>query len=162
MLPRSPRRYGARIKVAEVPPGPPVLQTLVAEVYGPSDQARHRPGSKDSRDFRNAPTAWWTSTGMSRTISRKPTCRRQRKGCAERHTPKTISHTRAGASAGYSAGLLHQPREKEDVNIMLDLPRALRQRRRNCSRYVFAPAMPTRCLSLVPQASRRSCRSANW
>lgn len=29
-------RYGARIKVAEVPPGPPVLQTLVAEVYGPS------------------------------------------------------------------------------------------------------------------------------
>jgi multidrug efflux pump subunit AcrB len=28
-------RYGARIKVAEVPPGPPVLATLVAEVYGP-------------------------------------------------------------------------------------------------------------------------------
>jgi multidrug efflux pump subunit AcrB len=28
-------RNGARIKVAEVPPGPPVLQTLVAEVYGP-------------------------------------------------------------------------------------------------------------------------------
>ena len=28
-------RYGARIKVAEVPPGPPVLETLVAEVYGP-------------------------------------------------------------------------------------------------------------------------------
>jgi multidrug efflux pump subunit AcrB len=27
--------FGARIKVAEVPPGPPVLQTLVAEVYGP-------------------------------------------------------------------------------------------------------------------------------
>ena len=27
-------RFGARIKVAEVPPGPPVLQTLVAEVYG--------------------------------------------------------------------------------------------------------------------------------
>ncbi len=27
--------YGARVQVAEVPPGPPVLQTLVAEVYGP-------------------------------------------------------------------------------------------------------------------------------
>jgi len=27
--------YGARIKVAEVPPGPPVLSTLVAEIYGP-------------------------------------------------------------------------------------------------------------------------------
>src|SRR5690606_32344053 len=29
------KRYDARIKVAEVPPGPPVLQTLVAEIYGP-------------------------------------------------------------------------------------------------------------------------------
>ncbi|HEU0006923.1 MAG TPA: efflux RND transporter permease subunit, partial [Terriglobia bacterium] len=29
------KRYDANIKVAEVPPGPPVLQTLVAEVYGP-------------------------------------------------------------------------------------------------------------------------------
>ena len=29
------RRFGATLKVAEVPPGPPVLQTLVAEVYGP-------------------------------------------------------------------------------------------------------------------------------
>ena len=32
-------RMGARIQVVEVPPGPPVLQTLVAEVYGP-DTAR--------------------------------------------------------------------------------------------------------------------------
>jgi multidrug efflux pump subunit AcrB len=29
------RKYGMRLKIAEVPPGPPVLQTLVAEVYGP-------------------------------------------------------------------------------------------------------------------------------
>ena len=33
-------RYGARIKVAEVPPGPPVLETLVAEVYGPAMDRR--------------------------------------------------------------------------------------------------------------------------
>ena len=36
------QRFGARIKVAEVPPGPPVLETLVAEVYGPSLEERHR------------------------------------------------------------------------------------------------------------------------
>ncbi|CAK0759038.1 membrane hypothetical protein [Gammaproteobacteria bacterium] len=29
------RAQGARIKVAEIPPGPPVLQTIVAEIYGP-------------------------------------------------------------------------------------------------------------------------------
>lgn len=34
------RRYGANVKVAEVPPGPPVVSTLVAEVYGPTDERR--------------------------------------------------------------------------------------------------------------------------
>ena len=34
------RRFSATIQVSEVPPGPPVLQTLVAEVYGPSLEER--------------------------------------------------------------------------------------------------------------------------
>ncbi|MCZ8145221.1 efflux RND transporter permease subunit [Flavobacterium sp.] len=29
------KRYGAHVKIIEVPPGPPVLSTLVAEIYGP-------------------------------------------------------------------------------------------------------------------------------
>ncbi|MGB5435181.1 MAG: efflux RND transporter permease subunit [Maribacter sp.] len=29
------KKYGANVKVVEVPPGPPVLSTIVAEVYGP-------------------------------------------------------------------------------------------------------------------------------
>jgi multidrug efflux pump subunit AcrB len=32
------KKFGANIKVVEVPPGPPVLSTLVAEVYGPGHQ----------------------------------------------------------------------------------------------------------------------------
>jgi multidrug efflux pump subunit AcrB len=36
------QRYNARLKVAEVPPGPPVLETLVAEVYGPDADGRNR------------------------------------------------------------------------------------------------------------------------
>ena len=35
-------KYGARVAVAEVPPGPPVLQTLVAEIYGPNEEARQK------------------------------------------------------------------------------------------------------------------------
>ncbi|PIR17080.1 MAG: multidrug transporter AcrB, partial [Elusimicrobia bacterium CG11_big_fil_rev_8_21_14_0_20_64_6] len=34
------KRHGARVQVAEVPPGPPVLSTLVFEVYGPDDAKR--------------------------------------------------------------------------------------------------------------------------
>jgi hypothetical protein len=35
-------RYGARVALSEVPPGPPVLQSLVAEVYAPDEDARRR------------------------------------------------------------------------------------------------------------------------
>jgi multidrug efflux pump subunit AcrB len=33
-------KHGGRAKIAEIPPGPPVLSTLVAEVYGPDDATR--------------------------------------------------------------------------------------------------------------------------
>jgi multidrug efflux pump subunit AcrB len=39
-LASTAKRLGATIQVAEVPPGPPVLQTLVAEVYGPDHDRR--------------------------------------------------------------------------------------------------------------------------
>ena len=41
-----------RIQVAEVPPGPPVLQTLVAEVYGPDAGAADGGGRADQGDLR--------------------------------------------------------------------------------------------------------------
>ncbi len=34
------RRRGARVKVVEIPPGPPVMDTMVAEIYGPTEAAR--------------------------------------------------------------------------------------------------------------------------
>ncbi|HEY0856974.1 MAG TPA: efflux RND transporter permease subunit, partial [Albitalea sp.] len=34
------RRFGANVKVVEVPPGPPVLAPIVAEVYGPEAEGR--------------------------------------------------------------------------------------------------------------------------
>ena len=36
------QRYGAAVKIVEVPPGPPVLSPVVAEVYGPDHAARTR------------------------------------------------------------------------------------------------------------------------
>jgi multidrug efflux pump subunit AcrB len=34
------RRFGANVKVVEVPPGPPVLAPIVAEIYGPEAEGR--------------------------------------------------------------------------------------------------------------------------
>src|SRR5690606_9660587 len=33
-------KYGAKVKIVEVPPGPPVLSTIVAEVYGPDHRVQ--------------------------------------------------------------------------------------------------------------------------
>ncbi len=36
------RRFGANVKVVEVPPGPPVLSPIVAEIYGPEASGRQQ------------------------------------------------------------------------------------------------------------------------
>ncbi|MBS0284295.1 MAG: efflux RND transporter permease subunit, partial [Proteobacteria bacterium] len=42
MLAKIGEKYGASVKVVEVPPGPPVLSPLVAEVYGPDYAGQRR------------------------------------------------------------------------------------------------------------------------
>ena len=73
MLEPIAERYGARIKVAEVPPGPPVLSTMVAEIYGPDPRAAARGGGPgEARSSRRRPASW-TWTGSSRIRSRSST-----------------------------------------------------------------------------------------
>lgn len=48
-------RYGANIKVVEVPPGPPVLSTLVAEIYGPTTEIRRSVAANVRDIFENTP-----------------------------------------------------------------------------------------------------------
>ncbi len=49
------RRYGASAKIAEIPPGPPVLSTLVAEVYGPDDSTRLATAARVRRVMETTP-----------------------------------------------------------------------------------------------------------
>src|SRR5262249_39743276 len=48
-------RHGARAAGAEGPPGPPVMQALVAEVYGPDDVARRRLAERVRAIFSTTP-----------------------------------------------------------------------------------------------------------
>ena len=48
-------KYGANIKVVEVPPGPPVLSTLVAEVYGPNLDMQRNIGRQIKQIFNDTP-----------------------------------------------------------------------------------------------------------
>ena len=119
-------KYGARVAVAEVPPGPPVLQTLVAEIYGPSDQARLALAEKVREIFKSTPGVvdidWYVEADQPKTIFVID----KEKAALHGISAETISQTLRIAVGGDSVDLLHQPREKEDVNIMLELPRALR------------------------------------
>jgi len=47
-------KLGARIQVVEMPPGPPVLQTVVAEIYGPDDRTRRQVAADMTRMFEKA------------------------------------------------------------------------------------------------------------
>jgi multidrug efflux pump subunit AcrB len=49
------KRYGANVKVVEVPPGPPVLAPIVAEIYGPDAEGRRALAAKVRALFNNTP-----------------------------------------------------------------------------------------------------------
>ncbi len=46
---------GASIKVVETPPGPPVLATLLAEIYGPDSQSRRATATELEKIFKSIP-----------------------------------------------------------------------------------------------------------
>ncbi len=119
-------RFGARVKVAEVPPGPPVLETLVAEVYGPS-QAGEIAYARRLRDlFRSTPGVvdvdWYVEDDQTRLDLRVE----QQKASLNGIAPAQIARTMQVASAGAAAGLLHQDSSKEDIPLTVRLDRPSR------------------------------------
>ena len=119
-------RYDARVAVAEVPPGPPVLQTLVAEIYGPDENARIKLATKVRDVFRRTAGVvdvdWYVEADQPRTLFVID----KEKAALHGISAETISRTLRIAVGGESVDLLHLPREKEDVNVMLELPRSSR------------------------------------
>lgn len=122
------QRFGARVAIAEVPPGPPVLQTLVAEIYGPDDAARAALAEQVRAIFQSTPGVvdvdWYVEADQpkSRFVIDKE------KAALVGISAETISQTLRIAVGGDSVDLLHVPREKEDVNLVLQLPRSARVR----------------------------------
>jgi len=117
------RKYDARLAVAEVPPGPPVLQTLVAEVYGPDQDSRLKLAAEVKKIFEETPGVvdvdWYVEADQpkARFVVDKE------KAALNGISADTIARTLAIAGHGQSVDLVHQPREKEDVNIVLELAR---------------------------------------
>jgi multidrug efflux pump subunit AcrB len=119
-------RYGARIKVAETPPGPPVLETMVAEVYGPSQEGQLRIAQQIRDLFRKTAgmvdVDWYVEDDQPKYRLAVDKEKAALHGISE----DDIARTMQVATAGGAAGLLHAPQEKEDVPITVRLDRATR------------------------------------
>jgi multidrug efflux pump subunit AcrB len=121
-------RYGANVKVAEVPPGPPVLQTLVAEVYGPDYPGQIEVARKIRGIFEKAEGVvdvdWYVEDDQPRYRFEVD----QEKAASNGVSTEQVDATLRLAIGGTNVGLLHLPLEKEDVPIVLRLPRAERSK----------------------------------
>ncbi|WP_320044923.1 efflux RND transporter permease subunit [uncultured Desulfobacter sp.] len=122
------KKYGATIAVAEVPPGPPVLQTLVAEVYGPNDASRLALAKKVKQIFVQTDGVvdidWYRENNREKTIITVDKEKAALHGISEGDITKAVN---MGLS-GLSVDLFHQPRDKEEIDIVFQLPKAERAR----------------------------------
>jgi len=119
-------RTGARIKVAEVPPGPPVLETMVAEVYGP-DYSRQIEVARQIRDkMEKTPgivdVDWYVEDDQPKYRFVVDKEKAALSGVSEAEIVRALRMT----TAGESEGLVHDEREKEDVPIIIRFDRATR------------------------------------
>jgi multidrug efflux pump subunit AcrB len=120
------KRYNARVKVSEVPPGPPVLQTLVAEIYGP-DYNRQIQIARDIRDiFDRTPGVVDVDSYVEDDQTKFLLALNKEKAALNGISADQIASTVRIATEGMPIGLAHQAEEKEDVPIVLRLPRASR------------------------------------
>ena len=115
-------KYGARVKVAEIPPGPPVLATLVAEIYGPDDSSRAGVAAKVkailAKTLGVVDVDWYREADQAKLTIAVDREKAALSGVAVEDVAKTL-HI---ALNGQDAGLLHLSKEKEPVTINLRLP----------------------------------------
>ncbi|HEY3328831.1 MAG TPA: efflux RND transporter permease subunit [Capsulimonadaceae bacterium] len=120
------KQWNVRVKVAEVPPGPPVLETLVAEIYGPTQDERLAIASK-VKDVFNATNGvadvdWYVDDDSATYDFIVDKQKAALAGVDE----TAIGRTLTAAMSGQPVGLVHDETAREDVPITLRLPRSAR------------------------------------
>jgi multidrug efflux pump subunit AcrB len=115
--------FGARIKVAEVPPGPPVLQTLVAEVYGPDYKSQIELAAQIKEIFQHTSGVVDVDWYVEDPQTKYDMVVDLEKAALHGVSPTEVERTLQIGLRGANAGLLHDPHSREDVPIELRLAR---------------------------------------
>jgi multidrug efflux pump subunit AcrB len=116
------RHYGASAKIAEIPPGPPVLSTLVAEIYAGSDSARLEAARRVKEVFEHTPGVvdvdWTVEAPQVRLALRIDRARAAASGVNVEQLVQTVYLAQSGAPAGLAAS----PTSREGLAIVPRLP----------------------------------------
>jgi len=117
------RPFGARIKLAEVPPGPPVLQTLVAEVYGPDYKGQVELAAQIKKIFQQTSGVvdvdWYVEDPQTKYDMKVDLDKAALHGIS----PVDVTRTLQIGLGGANAGLLHDSHSREDIPIEVRLAR---------------------------------------
>ena len=129
---------GTTSQVVEVPPGPPVLATLLAEIYGPDATTRRAVAEQMKRLFRSVPfiVDVTDSYGQPRPRLRLRIDQEQLEhlGVEQADVYDTIQALFGGVPVGYS----HRGEDRDPIAIRIGLPK----RAMNWSNYLAATPVP--------------------
>ena len=123
------RRNGALLKIVEAPPGPPVLSTVVAEIYGRADQPySDLIAASDALQARMAAEQGVVDVDDSAEANQQKLffrVDREKAGLNGISTEDVVNVLRIALS-GMPAGVVHAPNERNELPIVLRLPREKR------------------------------------
>ncbi len=121
-LERIADRHGADLKIVEVPPGPPVLSPIVAEIYGPDHEGQMRVARQVRRAFEETPDIVFIDDSVEEDAERLLLRVQQTKATLLGVSQKDIVETVRMALSGEYVTPLHSPGAKYEVPVRIALP----------------------------------------
>lgn len=120
-LQRVAAQYGASLRILQVPPGPPVRDTILAKIYGPDPEVRRAIASRISSLMQNERGVVDVDSSYKALPGALQLQVDQRKAALSGVDTQTIVQTLGMALHGASVSTLHTPQDDRPVGIFLRL-----------------------------------------
>nr|WP_320132614.1 efflux RND transporter permease subunit [uncultured Holophaga sp.] len=118
---------GTRMKLVEIPPGPPVLDTMVAEIYGPTEAERERLSTQVLQAFKSVDGVVDVDSTLNPTAPKDSLVLDREKAALHGVAPAHVVQTLYMAGQGMELGTFHVLRGAAQVPVILQLPESSRQ-----------------------------------
>jgi len=115
-------RYGASVKVVEIPPGPPVMSPIVAEVYGPGYESQRQLGKRLEQVFHATPDIVDIDSSVEADAVRYVITVDRQKAALLGVSQAQVTSAVALALGGEDVTYIHQSHEKEPIPVRMEIP----------------------------------------